>query len=260
MPESSTDRVVETLRNDILTGRYRAGDRLPSERDLVEQIGVNRGAVREGLRALSQLGIVEVARGGARVQEIEHASLDIVGHILDLDHLPDATVVDQLLEVHSHLFSACVEMASERGTDEELAAVRSHLRALRDEGLDPVAYLDHLHEMIDGLVGASHNFIFGLMRRGLQLHFWERLEAQAEVTVRMPLEVLAPLATRLDQALATRDAAAAARAIFELMDAHRERVVKLLTAEQTRRLAGGVTEHLHQVFQLDSVAPQEDPP
>ncbi len=260
MSETSSDRVVETLRNDILTGRYRAGDRLPSERDLVEQLGVNRGAVREGLRALSQLGIVEVARGGARVREIEHASLDIVRHILELDRLPDATLVDQVLEVHSHLFSACVEMASVRGTDEELAAVRGHLQALRDAALDPDAYLDRLHAMIDGLVEASHNFIFGLMRRGLQLHFWERLEGQTDVTVRMPPDVLAPLASRLDAALAARDAEAASRAVFELMDAHRERVVKLLSAEQTRQLAGGVGAHLHEVFQLRAATDQEDRP
>ena len=55
---SAVDRVVSQLRDDILGGRYRATDRLPSERELSEKLGVNRGAVREGLRTLAQLGIV----------------------------------------------------------------------------------------------------------------------------------------------------------------------------------------------------------
>ena len=110
MPESSAERVAQALRQDILTGRYRAGDRLPSERELVERLGVNRGAVREGLRELSQLGLVEVGPGGARAGRLEDASLDVVGYLLDLHEVPDALLVDQVLEVHAHLFSSCVRI------------------------------------------------------------------------------------------------------------------------------------------------------
>ena len=51
---ASVERVVRDLREDILRGRLRSGDRLASERDLAERIGVNRGAVREACELIMQ--------------------------------------------------------------------------------------------------------------------------------------------------------------------------------------------------------------
>ena len=248
--ESSAERVVRTLRNDILTGRYRAGDRLPSERDLVEQVGVNRGAVREGLRSLSQLGIVEIGPGGARVCHIENASLDIVGHLLELSDVPDATLVDQLLEVHSFLFASAVRLATLRGTDAQLDEARGHLQAMQREDLDPVTYLNHIHQMIFVLVEASGNFVLRLLRHALKIQFWDRVESLHGVEARMPPDLHAPIASQLDNALAERDARQASELVYELMSEHRERVMKLLNDEQARHLAGRVTSHLHHLFEL----------
>ncbi len=253
--ETAVERVAQTLREDILTGRYRAGDRLPSERELAERAGVSRSAVREGLRTLAQLGLVEISPSGARVGALQNASLDIVGHLLDLHDVPDATLVDQILEVHTHLFSSCVRMAVIRGSDAELHAVRAHLHAIQHDELESSAYLEHLHGMVNGLVDASGNFVLRLLRQALKLQFWDRLEAQQDISVRMPQEVLAPLAHRLDQALEARDATSAAELVFELMSDHRERVVKLLNAEQARQLAGRVTSHLQHLFDLPAAEP-----
>lgn len=256
MRETAVDRVVQTLREDILTGRYRAGDRLRSERELAEQLGVGRGVVREALRVLAQLGLVEISPGGARVGRLDHASLDVLGHLLDLDRVPDAELVDQVLEVHAHLFSSCVRIAVMRGSDAQLDAVREHLAAIQREPLDSARYLAHLHGMVAGLVEASGNFVLRLMSRALQVQFWDRLEAQQDIALRMPQQQLLPLAKRLDHALALRDAPAAAEAVFELMALHRERVVKLLSSEQTHSLRSQVTRHLGHL--LDPVGSTPD--
>ena len=69
------DHIADTLTDEVLSGRYQPGDRLPSERELAARFDVNRGAVREAMKKLAQLGIVDIQPGGARVapmQQIHH--------------------------------------------------------------------------------------------------------------------------------------------------------------------------------------------
>src|SRR4051812_34402795 len=58
------EQVMSQFEERILDGRLKAGDHLPSERDLAIQLGVSRPSLRESLRVLEALGIVEIRRGG----------------------------------------------------------------------------------------------------------------------------------------------------------------------------------------------------
>ncbi|MDA1076587.1 MAG: winged helix-turn-helix domain-containing protein, partial [Proteobacteria bacterium] len=73
------DEIAKHLTEDILAGRYRTGERLPSERDLSIRFDTNRGAVREAMKKLSHLGLARIQPGGARVCPMDEASLDIIG-------------------------------------------------------------------------------------------------------------------------------------------------------------------------------------
>ena len=78
MPTTSQDSsIAAVLRDDILRGQDRCGERLPSERDLAERFGVHRSTVREAFKRLEQLGVARIAPGGARVAPLEEASLDV---------------------------------------------------------------------------------------------------------------------------------------------------------------------------------------
>ena len=59
----SFDDVLEQLREAIFSGRVRPGDRLPGERQLCEEFGVGRPTLREALRSLEAVGIIEVRPG-----------------------------------------------------------------------------------------------------------------------------------------------------------------------------------------------------
>lgn len=60
---SRTDEVVDGIRRMITGGELGPGDRLPVEKDLAERLGVSRGSLREGVRALSILGILDTRQG-----------------------------------------------------------------------------------------------------------------------------------------------------------------------------------------------------
>ena len=78
---SKHDEIAGSLIDDILSGRYRPTERLPSERDLASRFDANRGAVREAMKKLEQMGLADVQPGGARVRQTEEASLDVIGRV-----------------------------------------------------------------------------------------------------------------------------------------------------------------------------------
>src|SRR5512139_2950739 len=63
VPRTIADQVADQLRQLINSGAYKAGDRIPSERDLATQLGVGRPAVREALRELKAQGLLITGRG-----------------------------------------------------------------------------------------------------------------------------------------------------------------------------------------------------
>ncbi|HNF84424.1 MAG TPA: winged helix-turn-helix domain-containing protein, partial [Solirubrobacterales bacterium] len=69
MPGSGTEtvsrRVHDELRRQIVEGELAPGDRIPSERVLAEDFGVNRHAVREALKGLQAAGLIRITHGGA---------------------------------------------------------------------------------------------------------------------------------------------------------------------------------------------------
>jgi len=105
--------IAEALIEDILSGHYRVGERLPSERDLAARFQANRGAVRGAMKQLEQMGLASIAPGGARVNPIQQASLDVVGSLMARGELPDAKLLEQILTV----ISALTAIAADRLPD-----------------------------------------------------------------------------------------------------------------------------------------------
>ena len=69
-----SQNIVQQIRETIISGRLKPGDRLPSEKDLATEFGVSKASLREALRALEALGMIEVKQGmggGAFVTEVD---------------------------------------------------------------------------------------------------------------------------------------------------------------------------------------------
>ena len=238
-PDSQSDRIARDLRSDILNGRYQAGDRLPSERELAQKFRVQRGPVREALRKVEQLGLAEIRPGGARVCPLESASLDIVGHLLELSEPPDPEMVRMVFEVSSTLLVLAGRLGAERGSEEEIARCLESLERLAQPDLSAADEHKHLLEVSDALVSASGNLVLALAHKGIRLQFLERLKDR-EHLLRTSAEVRLPMVAAISQALQERDAETVTKLLSGLASqVARDAIQTLETQAKEKQLRAG---------------------
>src|SRR5262245_46133338 len=95
------EEIVEQLRGLILQGSYIPGQKLPPERRLAEELGVNRASLREAIKSLEQMGLVKTRQGdGTRVLDfMQTAGLELVSHLIGRgDGKPNVEVIADVLE------------------------------------------------------------------------------------------------------------------------------------------------------------------
>lgn len=124
-PTRASSDVIAQIRAAILSGRFRPGDRLPTERELAQQFGVSRVTVRDALRALEAGGLIRVkvgGQGGPYVAEPDIALLsDSLGAHLQLR----GTTFRELAEARLALETTAARLAAERATEADLAALKT---------------------------------------------------------------------------------------------------------------------------------------
>jgi len=114
-----TDDAVERLREMILEGTLKPGDRLPKEADLAASLGLSRNSLREAVRALAMVRILDVRQGdGTYVSSLAADSLvEALSFIIEFHH--DASVLE-LLEVRRVLEPAVCARAARLATDDDI--------------------------------------------------------------------------------------------------------------------------------------------
>jgi DNA-binding FadR family transcriptional regulator len=128
---SQTDVVVQSIKAMITRGELTAGSRLPVEKDLALALGVSRGSLREGVRALAIMGVLETRQGdGTYVTSLDsELLLAPMAFMVDLqspEHRSDLHAVRRVLE------SEAAARAARRITDDEIAAARAALDSVND--------------------------------------------------------------------------------------------------------------------------------
>ncbi|WP_343799810.1 FadR/GntR family transcriptional regulator [Bacillus carboniphilus] len=100
--------IVEHLRDMIAKDGFGPGDRIPSERELSEKLGFGRSSVREALRALELLGLIETRRGeGTFLRDFqEHQLVELLGTFI----LQDFKVQNDALECKAMIEKSCLEL------------------------------------------------------------------------------------------------------------------------------------------------------
>ncbi len=127
-----TDEAIEKIKEMIVSGALAPGDRLPREADLAERLGLSRNSLREAVKALSLIHVLDVRQGdGTYVTSLEPSVLlDAMGFVIDFHR--DDTVLE-FLEVRRILEPAATAMAAARMTADEVAELRRLLAKLGDD-------------------------------------------------------------------------------------------------------------------------------
>ncbi len=223
------ENIANILTDEILSGRYRPGDRLPSEREMAIRFHANRGAVREAMSRLSQLGVAAIHRGGARVAPIDEANLDIIGYMLSSSELPDAKLLGQIFQVIDRLLAMAAETVVVEASDRQIEDIRTLVQRLLDPSLDGEAHTAARVEMMRAVMVTSENLVCQLIARSLFEQFAPSLAA-FERYVQLDVDAFTLLMRQLDSALAVRDRTAL-RAVFDsLAGLHRETMLGALAA------------------------------
>ncbi|VXB35451.1 FadR/GntR family transcriptional regulator [Aeromicrobium sp. 9AM] len=130
-----TDEAISKIKTMILDGRLKPGDRLPREADLAEQLGISRGSLREAVRALSMIRILDVRRGdGTYVTSLEpELLLETLTFVIDFHQ--DSDVLD-LFEVRRALEPMAAEKAARLMPADEAAELLTLVDSVRAD--DPV--------------------------------------------------------------------------------------------------------------------------
>lgn len=123
--ESLSDKIIEQITDLIGRGVLKPGDRLPSERDLCKRFGVGRTSLREALRSLSVMGILEGRVGeGTFVSRDQDRQVD---RMMSWGTLLGPKSARDLLETRLMLETRNAELAAERATEADLKEIDSCL-------------------------------------------------------------------------------------------------------------------------------------
>ena len=164
---SVTTKAIDKIREKIADGDLGPGDRLPPELELAEELGVSRGSLREAVRALSQINVLDVRRGdGTYVTSLEPSEL-LAGLAFAVELL-QANGLNEVLEVRRLLFPPAAGLAATRVTDDQLDRMRAVVRLL--DVADEAEEVASLHREFQGIVGdATGNATLSSILRALQL-------------------------------------------------------------------------------------------
>jgi GntR family transcriptional repressor for pyruvate dehydrogenase complex len=220
------EEIARELRRQILAGKYEAGERLPSERDLSAKLGAHRSSVREALKKLEQQGLIQIRRGGARVLPLEEAGLGVLPYLLASSEPPSRELVAQWLDVWELVVAGAARLAIERGTAAEFEEALRLVARLRARNVSPEEFIE-TGDALTGLIArASRNLVLRMVRNGLMTEL--RAHTDIRVKVVPARRAFTPILRALEVAIEARDPAAVEELVRRLIRENRALVLDLV--------------------------------
>lgn len=157
-----TDEAMSKIKQMIQQGELRPGDRLPPEQELSERLGLSRSSMREAVKALEAMRILDVRRGdGTYVTSLQPGLLlEAMSFVLDFH---ESHAVLEVFEVRRMIEAASAALAAMRATPEQVAMMREHLATI-DADTPSDTLVEHdlvFHRMIASATG--NGYLVGLL-------------------------------------------------------------------------------------------------
>jgi GntR family transcriptional repressor for pyruvate dehydrogenase complex len=150
-----TDLIVQRLVNLILDERLKPGDRLPTERDLMAQLSVGRSSLREAIRVLAAIGVVEVSVGEGMF--VGQGGASILTKPLSWGLLMSEETGREVIETRRVIESEMAALAARRASPEEIAAIQEQIAIMEAHQRDGSAFTPLDLEFHLAVGRAAHN-------------------------------------------------------------------------------------------------------
>lgn len=170
------EKIVDQIRELIENGTLKPNDRLPSERDLAQQLGCSRTSLREACRVLESEGLIVSKAGGGRfVQQVDQR-FTLTYQVNPVDLL-ERTAVIHFLEAREALEPKIVELACDRATEEDIVKIERALLSMKEKLKYPEEKVEADSNFHLALAEATHNFVFESMME-MNMHLYRQVRKQ----------------------------------------------------------------------------------
>jgi GntR family transcriptional repressor for pyruvate dehydrogenase complex len=150
-----TAAAFEQLISNVVNGRWKAGDRIPAERELCQQLGIARTSLREALKAMELVGMVDsrVGDGTFVCPRSEFLARPLLWAFTGNDN----TEFEEIMEARILIEENLAGLAAQRGTEEEIAAIHEAVQMLQEDIARGEPILDADMAFHLAIARASHN-------------------------------------------------------------------------------------------------------
>jgi GntR family transcriptional repressor for pyruvate dehydrogenase complex len=166
-----TEEIINRIKVMMGRGNLKRGSKLPPEREFARVLGVGRPALRQALKALSTLGIIESRVGQGTF--INQSTSGVLTAPIDFMVLLNVVTIRELFEVRKAIEVELAGLAAERATKEDLSLIESVLESQRANLHDPEAFLNEDLRFHAALSTAVNNILFTSILESLSYLMFE---------------------------------------------------------------------------------------
>lgn len=181
--QSGYERVLGFVREQLLSGKLKAGDRLLPEREFAARLGVSRPVIREVLRALAAMGVIDIRHGQGSV--VRKPDFSEMGDLFTLMLAQNAEVVEDVMEARIAIERHAIRLACQRATAADMQRLEEAMRAIVATVKDAVAGGEADFEFHTRLVEAAHSptlsSLYGAISNLLKRSHMQRRERISDV-------------------------------------------------------------------------------
>jgi GntR family transcriptional repressor for pyruvate dehydrogenase complex len=209
------------LISHVVNGDWKAGDRIPPERELCQQLGIARTCLREALKAMELVGMLDsrIGDGTYVCERSEFLSRPLLWAFIGKDRVE----LRDVMEARKLLEKDLAGLAAERGTEAEILAIGQTVNLMKNTFISGGSFLDCDMNFHLAIAKAAHNGVLGnavQLLRNLMRHWIHFIVMSPSVRTRVLKQHQS-----IYKAIRERNPRAARRA----MEAHLEETVPLVT-------------------------------
>jgi GntR family transcriptional repressor for pyruvate dehydrogenase complex len=197
--DSPSTEVTRHLVEYLLSGELSAGQRIPSERELAQALNIGRSGVREAIKSLNLLGLLEVRHGSGTY--LSSSPSDLLPRVIEWGLLLGSRQTQDLLETRTFIEIDVAGLAAERRSEEDLARLQELLERMRQASAEVASYVAADIEFHLTIADASGNDVMANLLRSIQslLGVWASRVLHTAGETETSLSMHVPIVTAIER-------------------------------------------------------------